>query len=102
MAILLAALVDTGADVTLVPLAVAQRLRLPNVDRSVLEGVGGRTVTVTVHAATIQLPGLRTLAPVISYGHEALIGRDLLARLALRLDGPAAELSVTRTRPRRR
>ena len=97
VAVLLGALVDTGADCTLIPALVAQRLRLPAIDRMVIEGVGGRVGTVTVHAATVELPGLTCLARVVAHGQECLIGRDLLARLAIGLDGPKAEISFFRT-----
>ena len=101
MAVLLVAMVDTGADCSLIPARVARDLRLPAVDRALLEGVGGRAGLATVHAASVELPGLRCLAQVVAHGSEALIGRDLLRRLVLRLDGPADELTLARMRRRR-
>ena len=92
--VVLSALVDTGADGTVVPAALARRLRLPLVDRIVVEGVGGRRVSVGVHAASVQLSGVRCVARVVALGSEALVGRDLLSRLVAHLDGPALEAEL--------
>jgi clan AA aspartic protease len=83
------ALVDTGADATVVPTSVARRLALPLVDRVTVAGVDGRRSTVAVHAASVEVAGLRCLLRVVALGDEALLGRDLLNRLVAHLDGPA-------------
>ena len=86
--VLLRALVDTGADATVIPTAVVRRLALPLVDRVAVEGVGGRRLSVGVYAASARIAGLEYLVRVVALGHEALVGRDLLNRLVARLDGP--------------
>ena len=93
-AILVASLVDTGADVTLVPLEIARRLRLPLVDRLLLEGLGGAVRRAPVHAALVRCAGLRCLTRVVAFDREAIIGRDLLNRFAALLDGPRLALSI--------
>ena len=93
-AVLVASLVDTGADCTLVPVQIARRLRLPLVDWLLVEGLGGAVRRAPVHAALVRFGGLRCLARVIVFDSEAIIGRDLLNRRVVLLDGPRRALSV--------
>ena len=93
-------LVDTGADCSLIPLRLARSLRLPIVDRTEIQGVGGKTLAANVHAARVRLGSLRVLARVVALGDESLIGRDILQRVVMQLDGPAQLVQVT-TRPKR-
>jgi predicted aspartyl protease len=97
-AVLLPGLLDTGADATLVPARIARRLDLPQVDVARLTGVTGTARSVAVLAARIELPGFSTLARVIGFADEAILGRDLLNAWVATLDGPRGLLSI-RTRP---
>jgi predicted aspartyl protease len=99
--VLLRALIDTGADVTVVPAVVARKLRLPLVDHVTVRGVGGRPFRVGVHAASAEVAGLRCVARVVAFGREPILGRDLLNRLVVRLDGPAlrSALGLARKQP---
>ena len=96
---LLRALVDTGADCTLVPLEVARALRLPVVDEVSIEGLGGEARRALVHAARAEFGGVSCLARVVAFGRESILGRDLLNRTTVCLDGPRLSLSFG---PRRR
>ena len=58
------------------PVAVARRLRLPLVDRLLLESFGGAQRRVPVHAALVRFAGYRCLTRVIAFDGEAIIGRD--------------------------
>jgi predicted aspartyl protease len=93
-ALLLLALVDTGADCTLVPRSVARQLGLPRVDRLSLEGIDGVARWAPVHAAVVQFAGRRLLAPVVSWGEDAIMGRDLANRVVALLDGPGRIVSI--------
>lgn len=92
--VLLPGLVDTGADCTLVPESVAQRLHLPEIDRVVIEGVGGTSHRAAVHAASVRLAGHQWLARLVALGQDAIIGRDLLNRIVATLDGPLLVLRI--------
>ena len=91
---MLRALVDTGADCTLVPGEVARALRLPAVDEIWIEGVGGEARRAIVHAARVEFGHIRCLARVVAFGRDAILGRDLLNRTVARLDGPRLSLSL--------
>lgn len=92
-ATLLHALVDTGADCTLVPFHVARALRLPVVDETSIEGIASEARRVMVHAARLEFAGVECLARVVAFGQEAILGRDLLNSTVTRLDGPRLSLS---------
>lgn len=92
-AALLAALVDTGADCTLVPHEVARALRLPAVDEIWIQGVSGEARRAIVYAARVEFARTACWARVVAFGREAILGRDLLNRTVTRLDGPRLSLS---------
>lgn len=100
-------LVDTGADVTLLPADVIRRLQLPRVDVIIVSGFRGLKQQTTVHAATLTLGGTQLVARVVA-SDEALLGRDVLASFVLELDGPRARARLRTPRrpaargPRRR
>jgi clan AA aspartic protease len=99
-AALLRMLVDTGADCTVVPTRIVRSLRLPLVDRVKIQGAGGEPQLANVHAARIRIGTLRFVVRVVALGHEKLLGRDVLNRLNLQLDGPAQLLRIA-PRPKR-
>jgi predicted aspartyl protease len=86
-------LVDSGADCTTIPEQVAEALALPLIDRVEVHGVGG-TAHANVYAAQVRIAGLREVVRLVALGEEALLGRDLLNRLTVELDGPAATIAV--------
>jgi predicted aspartyl protease len=92
--VLVASLLDSGADCTLVPVAITRQLRLPQIDHVLVEGMTGGARRVPVHAAAVRFAGLRLLARVVAHGDEAIIGRDLLNRAVALLDGPRLALSL--------
>jgi predicted aspartyl protease len=101
-AVLLAMLVDTGADCTLVPAPIVRQLGLPQIDVIGVTGVGGARRRSTVHAAAIELGGLRLVAGVVAFTGEAILGRDVLNQAVVTLDGPGLAISVTDRSPMKR
>ena len=92
--LILPALLDTGADCTLVPRAVARALQLPEIDEITITGAGGGERRATVHAARLEFAGGSALTRVAALGTESILGRDLLNRIVLRLDGPRLAFSL--------
>jgi len=88
-----AALVDSGADVTVLPEGLPQALGLPQVGEVTVRGVAG-TARVPVFAARVEAAGRRWIAEVVGVGGEALLGRDLLNHWVVTLDGPRRSLHL--------
>ncbi len=96
--VLVPALVDTGADCCVVAMAVARGLRLPAVGRTAVQGVTGPSRMAWVYAARVDLAGVSMLARFVALGSETILGRDVLERLVVRLDGPRQLLTLTRSK----
>jgi predicted aspartyl protease len=90
----LMALVDTGADLSVVPRSVVDALALPQVGTTRIRGVTGVAESTNVHAATLEVAGTSVLAEVVAWGDEAIVGRDVLGRFMLELDGPRETLVI--------
>lgn len=99
--ILLHAVVDTGADCSVIPERTANMLRLPIVDMVSVQGFAGDGKPRPIYAARLRIADLNILARVVALGSEPLLGRDVLNRLVLHVDGPAHKLRVIRTRKKR-
>ncbi len=89
------ALVDSGADLTVVPVSVAAVADLTPIGRVNVEGVAGTVARAAVYAAEIEINGVREIAEVIALGGQTLLGRNLLNRWVLVLDGPRLRLEMT-------
>lgn len=90
------ALVDTGADASVVPLSMLHSIgaRVVTV-RTVRSYIGERrsvrTYLLDVHVDGIVLPGIEVVGERVE---EALLGRDVLNRLRLLLDGPEQRVEI--------
>lgn len=100
--VLLPMLVDTGSDCTLVPASVVRQLGLPPADFVAVLGVTGGKRRAVMHAAALEFGDLSIVARVVSFSHEALLGRDVLNQLLVTLDGLTGAISIRQPRPRRR
>ncbi len=90
------AIVDTGADGTLLPQRWLNEINAPLVDEVSLRSHWGesriaRVYSVDLGIGELRLPGVEVVGDEL--GDEALLGRNVLNRLKLLLDGP---LSSTR------
>lgn len=93
----LVAFVDTGADVTMIPTAILVDAGCRYSEKARLRGVVGEPVTVNLHLAAVHVAnqvvhGVSVIARKGS--NEAILGRDVLNQLDLRLIGPAQELWI--------
>ncbi|MDR7521830.1 MAG: hypothetical protein QN168_05130 [Armatimonadota bacterium] len=88
-----AALVDSGADLTVLPEGLPLALGLPQVGEVTVRGLTG-TARVPVFAVEVEAAGGRRIVEVVGVGGEALLGRDLLNHWMVRLAGPRRSLEV--------
>jgi predicted aspartyl protease len=91
------AVVDTGADGTLLPLDVLEQAGAIFVDRAYLRGITGQRQAVdlyltTIHLGRFRITGVRAAA--LPPGEAAILGRDVLNQLDIALRGPASVIEV--------
>ncbi len=94
------ALVDSGADATMLPLDFLKQSRASYVEQRVLRGVTGASIQVHRYVAAIHV-GNEILRGIRVVGHssftEPIVGRDVLNRLQITLDGPAETTEIQQT-----
>jgi len=88
--------IDTGADLTVIPARLIEQLQLMSAGEIEVEGYDGRRATlqvydVNLHIDQLSLPGLLVVAFAEDY---VLLGRDVLNRLRVLLDGPAMTTEI--------
>ena len=88
---------------TVVPVAAAQSLSLPVVATTRVAGVAG-AAHASIHAALLEVVGVSKMTEVVALGSDAILGRDIINRWVLSLDGPrrALQIKTERTRARGR
>ena len=94
----LSALVDTGADGTIVPIEYLENIRAPFVGEMFIRTQWGDAHPVSLYKVDIQigditLPGIDVVGDELS--NEVIIGRDILNRLRVLLDGPQKMIEVS-------
>jgi predicted aspartyl protease len=89
----LVGLVDTGADASLFPFGVADE-HLPLVGLVGVRGVTGDVERAGLYRAEVQIGGALRALVVAGMGSETILGRDVLNRFVLGLDGPARRLTI--------
>jgi predicted aspartyl protease len=90
-------LVDSGADISVVPINVVRNLRLSRVDFALVSALEQGTREVAVYAAAVGIDGVLTptVQRVIAWERDyALLGRDILNRLLVLMNGPERRLEV--------
>lgn len=93
----LPALVDTGSDASLVPLTQLLELEAEETAPGWLVSITGERKVVSlyfvdVYIDHIALPGIRVIAD--KDADEVILGRDVLNKLSLFLDGPERFLTI--------
>jgi hypothetical protein len=93
----LPALIDPAADRTVIPGGLVDLLGLTPLEEIEVAGLGGRVFSVPTYKVELTI---RTLLPqkVVIVAHDAepfiLLGRDVLNRHRLLLDGPGLALEI--------
>lgn len=100
----LSALIDTGADGTLIPEQYLEAIQAIAVGDALLSGILGESRQVTLYEVDIYIAN-RVLPGVIvaanEYSREIILGRNLLNKLILLLDGISSESEIFERRPKR-
>jgi len=92
------ALVDSGADGTMIPINVLRAVGATFVERRNMRGVTGERVRVNLYAIVVYIGshpiyGIRAVA--VPSETEAILGRDALNQLIVTLNGLAYSLEVS-------
>jgi hypothetical protein len=100
----LKAIVDTGSDGTLVPAATLAVFRPVEADKIWLRSQWGDRrlalmYVLDVHIGLIRLPAIRVVSD--DRGKEVILGRDVLNKLRLLLDGPAQTTEILEPKAKR-
>ena len=97
------AIVDSGADATLIPTETLKHLGVQAWDEAILRGPWGEgrriyTYLVDVHIYGQVFPGIEVVGD--DEGETIVLGRNLLNKLILLLDGPDTTLYILTQCPR--
>ncbi len=91
------ALVDTGADATIIPDTLLSQILAIEWDEARLRSHWGEYRVVYRYEIDIRVAG-RTFSSILvvadDVGHDVVLGRDLLARLRFFYDGPAQQFTL--------
>lgn len=106
---LLTALIDTGADFTIVPLQWLLAINAPESRSAHVRGLWSDRQLVTpylvdIHLAHGTLPGMEVIGiddEDESDEQEVILGRNVLNLLLLLLEGPQQQTTILERRPRR-
>lgn len=91
------ALIDSGADISIIPMSYLRRISAPLIGRDRARSVWGDSRSVGVYAVSFKLEGLqiKTLRVLADeQGDEIVIGRTVLNRLKIILDGWASVVDI--------
>jgi hypothetical protein len=89
--------INTAADLSVIPGRLVEELRLVPLDSVSALGFGGHLLTLPTFLVELQIRELGPVTVKVLASHDepyALLGRDVLNRLAIVLDGPNLALEV--------
>lgn len=94
------ALLDPAADITVLPDTLVDQLELAPVAETTVVGFEDRPVLASVYVVAVHTAGARLYPArvVIHRADYALLGRNVLNSLFVRLDGPDLQFEVKATR----
>jgi predicted aspartyl protease len=88
---------DTAADLSVIPWRIVEELQLNQLGEFEALGLGGHLVTMPTFLVQIQLRGMPAqMVRVLASPEEpyVLLGRDVLNRFRVTLDGPSLILEI--------
>ncbi|MEZ4620264.1 MAG: hypothetical protein R2867_32810 [Caldilineaceae bacterium] len=91
------ALIDSGADGTIIPLHVLKQIGARKYQKKWLRTITGQRVQIDLYLIVVQLGGMQPVRLAVAGDpqlNEAVVGRDLLNQLVVKLDGPAMAVEV--------
>lgn len=91
------AIIDTGADSTLIPIDILEQIAAPHIDQAYLRGITGTREPVDLYLVTVQIAGVTIngiRAAALPMGGATILGRDVLNHLHLALVGIATTTEV--------
>jgi predicted aspartyl protease len=91
------ALIDTGADATMIPISVMDQLNIAPIDSRLLRTVTGMRSVVDLYPVVVEIgpfrfPNLKVIAT--NRDSEIIVGRDILEHLIVILDGLASVTEI--------
>jgi predicted aspartyl protease len=99
------ALVDTGTDATAVPIAHLEKIMAPIARESMVVPHWGARYAVSLFSVDVKI-GEWTFAGIEvigdTRGNEVILGRDVLNKLRLLLDGPAQTTEILEPKSKRK
>ncbi|MBE7471440.1 MAG: hypothetical protein DPW09_44645 [Anaerolineae bacterium] len=98
----LEAVVDTGADITVIPIHYLRQIKAKRISRGKARSLWGDARMVDIYAVTLAVNGLQVAALQAladDQGEEIVLGRQVLNRLKIVLDGPAAVMEIVEATP---
>ncbi|MCB0191007.1 MAG: hypothetical protein KDJ65_03610 [Anaerolineae bacterium] len=93
----LTAILDTGADSTLIPISLLNQVGAPLSDEARLRSHWGEWRTVSLFTVDIGLDNVRLPAVEVigdEQGEEIIVGRNILNRLKILFDGPSNRVEI--------
>ena len=91
---------DTGADISAIPLAAVEQLRLLPVRSILVEGYDSQPVPVPSYAIALNIANARFRMEVIAISEPyVLVGRDVLNYFYTRLNGPDLTFDLSLSSP---
>ncbi len=94
----LSAFIDSGADGTIIPIRYLDEIRAPSTTEMTIRSQWGDRYHVLLYLVDLQMgditiPGLEVVGDEIA--NEVILGRDVLNRLQLLLDGPRERIKIS-------
>jgi predicted aspartyl protease len=92
------AFIDTGADMSLIPLAYIKPLQTQIDDHRYLRSQWGEHRMVTIYSLDIGIEGIKFPAVEVigdPLGEEIILGRNLLNKLVMTLNGPLQKVNIS-------